>query len=158
MTSFDSTWGNSFNFRPIASSLIRLSYSFDCRTVPSCHIFRSKKCTWRSCCSGSPSSSHGGYIPSRIWLKPSWPSRGINGFHRSSMYLVQHDNFVKNALCSSGSRRDRPPSKRKELSSMNSITHSNSYMKSKRFAKIGEQFVPIGIPTFCRYRESPACR
>ena len=61
------------------------------------------------------------------------------------MYLVQHDNFVKNALCSSGSRRDRPPSKRKELSSMNSITHSNWDMKSKRFAKIGEQFVPIGI-------------
>ena len=137
MTSFDSTWGNSFTFRPIASSLIRLSYSFDCHTVPSCHTFRSKKCTWRSCCSGSPSSSHGGYIPSRIWLKPFWPSRGINGFHRSSMYLVQHDNFVKNALCSSGSRRDRPPSKRKELSSMNSITHSNSYMKIKRFAKIG---------------------
>ena len=159
MTSFDSTWGNLFNFRPIASSLISLSYNFDCHSVPSCHILRSKKCTWRSCCSGSPSSSHGGYTPSRIWLKPFWPSRGINGFHRSSMYLVQHDNFVKNALCSSGSRRGCCSSKTKEpseLSSMNSMTHSNSYMKSKRFAKIVEQFVPIGIPITCCFSWSPA--
>ena len=64
------------------------------------------------------------------------------------MYLVQHDNFVKSTLCSSGIRRDRSPSQtaRKDLSSMNSITHSNSYMTSKRFAKTGEQFVPMGIP------------